>query len=97
MSCFCCLGLVLSCSIGPFINMKVFNLILAALPTLFLVPFGLLAPETPSFLMQQGDEDMARNALEMLRTNKNAIERDVVELQGTDKEQSSGGWSELFK
>lgn len=97
MGCFCCLGLLLSCSIGSFVNIQLFNLILAVLPVLFLVAFGILGTETPHYLMQQGDENMAREALENLRTNKSAIERDILELQSVEKEQYSGGWSELIK
>lgn len=97
MGCFCGLGLLLSCSMGPFIDIKIFNLILAALPVFFLASFALLAPETPYYLMKQGDENLARAALEKIRSNKNAIERDIVELQSEEKEQKSGGWSQICK
>lgn len=97
MGCFCCLGLLLPCSMGPFMNIKLFSSILATLPVLFLISFGILAPETPLYLMQQGDENMARAALEKLRTNKNAVERDMVELQSMEKEHDSRGWSEIYK
>lgn len=88
---------MLSCTMGPFVNLKLFNIFLAVIPVIFLISFGLLAPETPTYLMKQGDENLARAALEKLRTNKNAIERDISELQSADKEQETNVWSELFK
>lgn len=97
MGCFCCLGLLLSCSLGSFISIKLFNIILATLPIIFLIAFGFLGTETPSYLMQQGDEKLAREALEKLRTNKAKIERDIVELQSVEKEDKIGAWSELLR
>lgn len=97
MGCFCCLGVLLSCSMGPFINIQLFNIILAAIPIIYLITFGFLAPETPSYLVQNGDEKMARAALEKLRSQKSAVERDMVELQSMEKEQESGGWLDLLR
>lgn len=67
------------------------------LPVIFLILFSLLSTETPAYLMRQGDEEMARAALERLRTNKDTIEREMVELQLIDKENVSGAFSELFR
>ncbi|KAJ8911277.1 hypothetical protein NQ315_015280, partial [Exocentrus adspersus] len=49
MSCFVCFGIFFSCSVGPYVSVTTFNLVLAVFPALFLVMFFVSAPESPHF------------------------------------------------
>ncbi len=73
---------------------------LAVVPSLTLL-FGMLSmPETPRYLVHEGDEDEARDVLEELKPDdasaEDEPERRVEEIREVDKQEGAAGW-ELLK
>jgi sugar porter (SP) family MFS transporter len=73
---------------------------LAAVPSLVLLVGMFSMPETPRFLVTQGEEDEARDVLEELKPDDAAAEDEpkqkVQEIREVDEEEKGGGW-ELLK
>ena len=73
---------------------------LAAVPSLVLLVGMFFMPETPRFLVREGDEDEARDVLEELkpttRRRRTSPSRKVEEIREVDEQEEGGGW-ELLK
>ncbi len=73
---------------------------LAAVPSIVLLIGMAFMPETPRFLVRQGEEDEARDVLEELKTDdappEDEPDQKVEEIRGVDEEEDAGGW-ELLK
>lgn len=87
-------GMFLSCTSATFINVKLFNIILAVGPLLFLILFSFIATETPLYWLQQQNENMKINSKE-LKTFEEATSKDISDLHYMG--QQSGGWFQIFK
>ncbi|XP_044268849.1 facilitated trehalose transporter Tret1-like isoform X1 [Tribolium madens] len=61
------LGLLFSYSVGPYVSIMAFNLILAAFCVIYMPVFWFLAPETPYYLCSINQEEEAFKALSYLR------------------------------
>ncbi|MDI6553022.1 sugar porter family MFS transporter [Leuconostoc falkenbergense] len=70
-------------------------LALAALPALALFFGGLVLPESPRYLVRQGDNEAARKVLAMFSKDEKMVEAELgdIELQAAAK---TGGLSDLF-
>lgn len=70
-------------------------LALAALPALALFFGGLVLPESPRYLVRQGDNEAARKVLAMFSKDEKMVEAELgdIELQATAQ---TGGLSDLF-
>jgi MFS transporter, SP family, sugar:H+ symporter len=72
---------------------------LAAVPSLVLLVGMFFMPETPRFLVREGEEDEARDVLEELQTDdappEDEPERQVEEIREVDEEEKGGGWELL--
>lgn len=70
-------------------------LALAALPALALFFGGLVFPESPRYLVRQGDNEAARKVLAMFSKDEKMVEAELgdIELQATAQ---TGGLSDLF-
>jgi sugar porter (SP) family MFS transporter len=73
---------------------------LAAVPSIVLLIGMAFMPETPRFLVREGEEDEAREVLEELKTDdappEDEPDQKVEEIRGVDEEEEDGGW-ELLK
>ena len=70
---------------------------LAAVPSLILLVGMIPMPETPRFLVQEGEEDEAREVLEELETDdpQEAPDRKIEEIREVDEQEEGGGWQLL--
>ncbi|XP_060517919.1 facilitated trehalose transporter Tret1-like [Cylas formicarius] len=91
------LGNFLPFAIGPYITIKIFNLILAALPATFLVVFILLAPETPYYYIQKGNEKKAESSLVKLRSIPSAeVQKEILQIKETVGKHEDGALMDIF-
>ncbi|KAG5881445.1 Facilitated trehalose transporter Tret1, partial [Gonioctena quinquepunctata] len=77
ISCAVCTGFLFSYSLGPFVSVMVFNLILAALSAVFLVLFAFLGKEVPHYYISINEEDLAKEALQKLRGGYTDIDEEL--------------------
>jgi sugar porter (SP) family MFS transporter len=81
----CVMGLVCTAGslfcyiVGPFVTIKTFCLILVIPPLAFLILFGLIAPESPYFLLMVGKEEDARSSLKKVR--RPFFEKELEEMK----------------
>jgi sugar porter (SP) family MFS transporter len=72
---------------------------LAAVPSIVLLIGMAFMPETPRFLVREGEEDEARDVLEELKTDdappEDEPDQKVEEIRGVDEEEDAGGWELL--
>ena len=72
---------------------------LAAVPSLILLVGMIPMPETPRFLVQEGEEGEAREVLEELKTDDpqadEAPDRKIEEIREVDEQEEGGGWQLL--
>src|SRR4051812_43032856 len=66
----------------------------AAVPSLILLLGMLFMPETPRFLVRQGEEDEARDVLDEVRDDEEP-EQELREIREIDEKEGSGGLREL--
>ncbi|XP_056641899.1 facilitated trehalose transporter Tret1-like [Diorhabda sublineata] len=83
-------GNFLSYLIGPFVSIRLFNLVNASFPLAFLVGFSLLGTETPYYLVGIGDTEKAEEVLIKLRSSdrgsvQNELERIKISVEDEDK------------
>ncbi|KAJ8957931.1 hypothetical protein NQ318_001928 [Aromia moschata] len=96
MSCFACLGILFSCSLGPYVDIAVFNMVLALFPAVFLVAFYRFAPESPHFYVSINDLDSARSVLQQIRVGHETVEKELAEIQACVVDQSQLGMTDIF-
>lgn len=88
MNCFITLGLLVSVTLGPYIDFMWFNTILAVFPALFIVLFTMICPESPYFLVKN-DLRKAEEALRSIRGTYD-VSKEINEIKST-VEKSEGG------
>ncbi|KAG5895548.1 hypothetical protein JTB14_010692 [Gonioctena quinquepunctata] len=98
MGCFCCLGMLFSVCLGPFVTVELFNLVLAVPPLIFMVSFFFLASESPLFLVQDSQKVQAKKALERLGRKPDQLELEFIELEASMKDQNvSSNFLDIFR
>lgn len=100
MQLFIVIGLCFSYSLGPYVPMKTFNMILLMPPVIFLILFGVFIPESPYYLIQSGHHEDALEALIKLRGGSKALAQKELEIMQTQVEEDSkgkGSFVETFK
>ncbi|CAH0555868.1 unnamed protein product [Brassicogethes aeneus] len=76
-------GTLFSYCVGPYTSPMVFNLILSAIPSLYIILVVLFVPESPHYLLKQGDVVGATRILENIRGYKgDDITREIEDLKG---------------
>lgn len=90
MSCFVCFGILFSCSLGPYVSVTTFNLVLAIFPVMFLILFPLLASETPHFHIKEQEYVSAKLVLEKIRRGDEVIDKELKEIQTAIEEEDQG-------
>lgn len=100
MQLFIVLGLLFSYALGPFLSIKIFNIILIASPLLFLALFLFLIPESPYFLVQSKDIDGAEEALSKFRSKPvNSVQKEMetIKMQVEEAQENKGNFFDIFK
>ncbi|KAF5278491.1 hypothetical protein FQA39_LY05980 [Lamprigera yunnana] len=98
---FIVIGILLSYVIGPYVSLKVFNIVCATVPAVFVPIFLKFIPESPHYLILRNDKEGAEKALASLRTNysKDFIHKELMEIKETveiSTTQSEGSFTDLF-
>ncbi|KAJ8971257.1 hypothetical protein NQ314_000798 [Rhamnusium bicolor] len=96
MSCFVCFGIFFSCSLGPYISVTAFNLILAAFPLVYLALFFPIAPESPYFYISGGETDLAKGVLEKMYASPDIVEKELIDIQTTIAEEAKATFKEII-
>lgn len=94
---FLSLGMLFSFCVGPYVSLKVFNLILAVFPGIFVIVFSLCAPESTYFFLQKGQYELAQKTLQRMRGNSINVEKELLEIQDQFKQVEYTSFFQLFK
>lgn len=95
ISCAVCLGLLFSYALGPFVDVMIFNLVLAACSAIFLILFTFLGEEVPHYYVSINEEHLAKEVLQKLRGDYIDIDEELYEIQTKFKE-CNGTFCEIF-
>lgn len=91
------IGNFLPNGIGPFLSIKVFNLILACIPVLFFLVFSLIGLETPYYLVAEKRVDRAEEVLMRLRSaSKNDVQAELAKIQNNLRRERNGKLMDIF-
>ncbi|XP_967445.2 facilitated trehalose transporter Tret1 isoform X1 [Tribolium castaneum] len=92
------LGLLFSYSVGPYVPIRTFNLILAAFCVIYVPVFWLVAPETPYYLCSVSQEDEAFKSLIYLRQKPETEVRSELEgIKNHVKQLKPTSFCEIFR
>ncbi|KAJ8977238.1 hypothetical protein NQ317_003813 [Molorchus minor] len=98
MNCFLCAGLLFSYSLGPYVSILAFNLVLAVFPAIFLVVFFIVSPESPHYYISRNNIDSAKSALLKLRRGDEKIaEGELSDVQTKMKDEGKGSFFDIFR
>lgn len=85
-------------AIGPFISIKYFNLILAAIPTLFFVTFCIFGTETPFYYVKKNKLDKAEKTLMLLRSKtQEEVQDELQDIKKYLKINENGHFMDLVR
>lgn len=92
------LGIIYPFSIGPHLSIPIYSITCAIPLLIFLFVFAIFMPESPYYLVVQGNFDGADAALRKLRQPGSDIRLELAEIkEGVEQEkQNSAGLKELF-
>ncbi|ENN77215.1 hypothetical protein HUJ04_005772 [Dendroctonus ponderosae] len=91
------LGNFIPFAIGPYLEVRVFNLILAGIPCVFLACFLLVGCETPHYLVQVGRDAQAADTIAHLRScSRESAEKEVKILKGAHEDET-GSLADIVK
>lgn len=84
--------------VGPYVSVKIFNLINAFFPLAFLISFSLVGTETPFYLVGINNMEKAEEVLIKLRsTDRNGVQKELKHIKASlDDEEKSVKFSTLF-
>lgn len=92
------LGVLFSYSLGPYVSIKSFNLILSGICVIFVPIFWLVAPETPYYLVSINKNQKAYKILKYLRRrSKNKVQKELKEIVTHLTELKPASYSDIFK
>lgn len=100
MQLFIVIGLLFSYSLGPYLSVQLFNIILLVPPVAFLVIFLFFIPESPYYLIQADNVDSAEESLMKLRVkSKYDVQKELETMKGLVQEaqQNKGNFFDIFK
>ncbi|CAH1969198.1 unnamed protein product [Acanthoscelides obtectus] len=100
MQLFIVIGLLFSYALGPYLSIKLFNIILLAPPIAFMVVFFLFIPESPYYLIKAKNEGGAEDALAKLRgKSKDAVRKEIETIKAlvADAEANKATFFDIFK
>lgn len=92
-------GNLLPYVIGPYTSILCFNLILSCIPSLFLILFFILSPESPHYLIGKNKNKEAKESLMKLRSNnQKAVLEELDNIQaGLEKTKTESSPFDLLK
>ncbi|XP_050501657.1 facilitated trehalose transporter Tret1-like [Diabrotica virgifera virgifera] len=90
IGCAGCFGALFPNLLGPFVSMKTFSLVQAALAAIYLVFFAILGEEGPQFYIIRNREFQARAVLERLRGSYDDIDETFAEIKNGYNEEKQG-------
>ncbi|XP_028140936.2 facilitated trehalose transporter Tret1 [Diabrotica virgifera virgifera] len=97
---FCTIGILFPYSLGPYVTLKLFNIILLFPPTICIVLFIVFLPESPYYLLQRGKIEQALQVLSKLSGKPTSIaEKDLADMQVQIRQESEqkGGFGLIMK
>lgn len=95
---FWCFGNFLPYAIGPFLSIMYFNLIVASIPVLFCVSFGIFATESPYYLVGINQDEKARQVLMLLRSREtHEVEEELKHIKNVVKNEQHGHFSDIIR
>lgn len=100
MQLFIVIGLLFSYALGPYLSVKVFNIILLLPPIFFLITFFVFIPESPYYLILRNDVDAAEEALCQFRSKKKiAVQKELETYRMLVKEaqDNKASFFDIFK
>ncbi|KAJ8980198.1 hypothetical protein NQ317_003763 [Molorchus minor] len=92
-----CSGFIFSCALGPYVSVKVFNLVLALFPLTFLILFSFLGKEVPHYYISLNEHHLAKEALQRLRGVSHDVDEELGEIQKKFKDTERGSFSDIFR
>lgn len=90
-------GGLFSYAVGPYITVRLFNILWSVFAACFLVLFFVLGKETAHYFMMQNRESEARVALSAIRSSKDDIDEELAEIKNKIHEQNQGSLGEMLK
>lgn len=91
------LGNFLPYAVGPFISIKIFNLIAAGCTIIFIIAFVLIGTETPHFLVSENRIDDAESVLMLLRSaERKDIQKELLNIQEMISSESHGSLFDII-
>lgn len=100
MQLFVVIGMLFSYSIGPFVSIITFNIILIFPPIIFLITFLLFIPDSPYYLIQTNKPNEALEAMIILRGREVSFvqkEMEVMKVQVEIEMKNKGNIIDIFK
>uniref|UniRef100_A0A6P7GR80 Facilitated trehalose transporter Tret1-like n=1 Tax=Diabrotica virgifera virgifera TaxID=50390 RepID=A0A6P7GR80_DIAVI len=97
---FVVIGLLFSYTLGPFLSIRTFNIILIFPPTLFMILFSVFIPDSPVFLLQKRRMSEAVQALVKFRDQEELPaqkEAELINSQLLEDLKSKGSFKLIFK
>ncbi|KAK4875749.1 hypothetical protein RN001_012171 [Aquatica leii] len=91
---FVCIGILCSYSIGPYVSLKVFNILCSIVPTVFVPFFLIYIPDSPYFLVSANYDNEAEDALMKLRgKSRDGIQKELLEIKDSVEQSASSKMS----
>lgn len=100
MQLFIVIGLLFSYVLGPYLTIKVFNIILLLPPIVFLVTFFMFIPESPYYLILASDIDAAEESLCQLRSKgRSSVQKELetIRMQVEEAQANKASFFDIFK
>lgn len=100
MQLFIVIGLLFSYALGPYVSVRVFNIILLLPPIFFLIIFFVFIPESPYYLVLANDLDAAEDSLSQLRSKKrNSVQKELetIKVLVRDAQVNKASFFDIFK
>uniref|UniRef100_W4VSE3 Putative sugar transporter n=1 Tax=Phaedon cochleariae TaxID=80249 RepID=W4VSE3_PHACE len=100
MQLFIVIGLLFSYVFGPYLTVKIFNVVLLVPPVAFVLLFLFFVPESPYYLIQTDKTEEAEQALMKLRgSGRNVVQKEaeLIRQQVEVDQRNKGGFLDIFK
>lgn len=95
---FWAIGNFLPYAVGPFISIKWFNSLLAAIPITFFISFSIFGSETPFYYVKKNKIDKAEKTLMHLRSKtKEEVQEELEDLERYCNFKENGGLLDIIK
>lgn len=90
-------GALFTYSVGPYVKVKIFNMIWSIFAICFLVLFLIFGKETAHYFMSKGKEEQAREALSEVRSKTHDLDEELAEIKNKIREQGEGSLLDLLQ